>query len=118
MFTSSNADVQERDWDQLIFHYYVDLIAILDDLNYAGKYPSLNDIHDSIMKRGISSAIISICVVGMRKFQRIIGDIELDLFSGETTKDHECRVKMLSDPKCMPELQYRLDYFDGKGYFD
>lgn len=116
-FTSSSVNVQEKEWDQLLMYYYNELITLLDEYNYTDKYPTLTDLHVAIMKYGFCSALISLFVIGIRnsKNSDIIG---LEIFVGETIEDHRFRVKFLNDPECKPYLEYLLNYFYRKGYFD
>ncbi len=115
LYTSSNNDVTELDWDMLAQHYYDELRSTLTKLNYTKKLPSLMEFNAQMILRGMYGAYVGIiCEAG-----RMIEDVSDDganVFISDDAADY--RLKMLLNPKVVPKIIKLLTYFDRKGYYD
>lgn len=117
LFTSSNDDLCDRDWDILIQHYHAVLCDTLTKLNYCQRIPSLIDIHVQFLQRAISNAAQGILLLGLRK-EQIGSDESFAKFASDLDEHQAYRVEMLSNPLMKKNLDFLLSFFDRKGLFD
>lgn len=96
LFTSSANDIADYEIDILLQHYHTILHKTLIKLNFPLQIPSLIQIHNYFMKRGIIGVLYTILLLPMRFSQN-------DYFMDREMKDR---------------LVFLLDYFGRKGFLD
>ncbi|XP_070506302.1 uncharacterized protein [Chironomus tepperi] len=96
LFTSSAADIADYEIDVLLQHYHTTLHKTLIKLNFPRQIPSLIQIHNHFMKRGIIGVLYTILLLPMRFSQN-------DYFKDQEMKDR---------------LIFLLDYFGRKGFLN
>lgn len=115
LYTSSDNDISELDWDMLVQYYYDELRTMLKKLNYSKKILSLMEFNAQIIMRGMyASSIGIICEAG-----RIMENVGEDGAANFIVDDAaEYRLNMLLNPQVVPKIVKLLKYFDRKGYYD
>ncbi|KAG5684036.1 hypothetical protein PVAND_013289 [Polypedilum vanderplanki] len=96
LFTSASNEITDYQFDTLIQHYHSTLYKTLILLNYARPIPSLIQIHNHFMKRGIIGVLYAFLLLPMRFVQN-------DYFKDDDMKER---------------LNFLLDYFNRKGFFE
>lgn len=115
MYTSSNNDVSELDWDMLVQHYYNELRTTLRKFNYSKKVPSLMEFNAQIIMRGLYGAAVGVVCEAGRMLENVGDDGLANFVSDEAA---EYRLNMLLNPKVAPKIVKLLKYFDRKGYYE
>ena len=111
LYTSSDKALDENDWNQLIQHYYAELISVLKALKYNKTIPSLADLHDAIKKKSMWAALVGILCVGIRHLENV-GDDGIELFTRTGEKDRKYRLDMLMSPKCRKSIEFNMNNID------
>lgn len=116
ILTSSHEDLRERDWDQLLHYYHQHLVETFRQLNYTNALPTLTEILSQFLLKGISNMATALFATGARKFEAH----QMKDFTEMTGEGSpaELRFKMMSNPVAWKQLEFLIDYFDRKGYFD
>lgn len=117
LYTSSHADITDRDWDLLLQYYHNELRTTLTKLNYSMKIPSLTDIQVQFLTKGITMVPISLIVVAVRHFEEADENTN-SRFIGDTKEDAEYRYMMLANPNGQKDINFLLEYFDRKGMLE
>lgn len=117
LYTSSHADINDRDWDVLLQYYHNELRTTLLKLNYSLKIPSLTDIQVQFLTKGITMVPISLIVVAVRHFEQADENTN-SRFIGDTEEDAEYRYMMLANPNGQKDINFLLEYFDRKGMLE
>lgn len=92
--------------------------SVLEQINYPRKIPSLADIHTSLFRPGIYSALFGLFVIVLRHLKKVRGDGFLCWITFDDVEDKKYRIEVFSNPECEEALKYLVDYFYRKGYYD
>lgn len=117
LFTSSQEDVTDRDWDHLLQHYHVELKSMLLKLGYSKRIPTLTEIHSKFVQKAATMAPISLFVLGIRHFEGA-DETTNSKFVGDSEEDAEYRYNIMANPNVQKCFKFLLDYFDRKGFLD
>lgn len=115
LYTSSNSDIEESDFDMLAQYYYDELKSTLTKLNYSKNIPSLAEFNNQIILKGIYGAYIGvICEAG--RVMENVGEDGVSVYVNDDAA--ECRLNMLLNPIVQPKIVKLLKYFDRRGYYE
>lgn len=109
--------ITQADRERLIQFYYIELVKLLEKLNYPKKLPTLLDIQTVVFRFDLYNALVVLFVIGLRYMEESFDGGFMEL-TETTHKNDEKSAQMYSHPKCIKELKYLLDMFDRRGYFD
>lgn len=115
--SAQSKSISQADRERLIRFYYIELIRLLEKLKYPKELPTLIDIQTTVFRLDLYNVLIVLFVIGLRYVDESFdgGFMELtENARGGEEKTH----RMYSHPKCIEDLQYLLDVFDRRGYFD
>lgn len=115
--SSSQDDLQEAEWTELIQFYHTELVNLLKQMQYPGEIPSLIDIHTDMLQTGMCPVLSSLFNTSIRK-KRFDDDGIMDFIDTNNSQTDNGLVKVFMQPECEPRLQYLVKYFDRKDYFD
>lgn len=115
LYTSSNNEISELDWDMLVQYYYDELRTTLKKLNYSKKVPSLMEFNAQIIMRGMFAASVGIICEAGRILENVGDDGAAKFVTDEAA---EYRLNMLMNPKVVPKIVKYLKYFDRRGYYE
>lgn len=116
LYTSSNENMRDRDWDLLVQHYHSELATTLRKLNYSKKIPTLTDIHIDILQKGITCVGLMLMFPGARVLENTGEDVTDFIGEGEEIDDKNYAT--MANPKCRKTLEFLIDFIDRKGYID
>lgn len=117
LYSSSQEDLNDRDWDLLLLHYHTELSTTLRKLKYNSTIPSLIDLQMEALYKGASQALMGLVVVGVRQLEDVSDD-SVSHFMGNTDENRKYRINMLSSPKCRKSVEFLVDFFERKGFFE
>lgn len=122
LFTSSNENVREEDWKQLMHQYSDELSIMLERLDYIKDIPTIEEITDEFLRRSTCSCYMGLVSVGTRCWPPA-GDTDTDdsyaaIFFDATEKYDAIRLEQFSHHTIRKSLIFLLNYFDRNGYFD
>lgn len=117
LFTSSNENLTDIDWDYLLQHYHKELKSMLTKLNYSKHIPTLTDIHAQFIQKAASMAPMSLFVLGIRHFENA-DETTNSRFLGESEEDIEYRYNIVANPKGRKSFNFLLEYYDRKGLLE
>jgi thiamine kinase-like enzyme len=115
--TSCVEELQERDFDQLLQYYHVELVSSLQKLNYKKRIPTLTDLQIEILKKGMVGVIYSMFLVALLLVEDT-ANADLSNLLFDTEQALEFRKIMFQHPKYRRRMEYLLDYYDRKGYLE
>lgn len=118
LFSSSNKSICEREWDRLIKHYHKILSQNLIKLNYAKPIPTIADIHSSFLSCSLRTSFACLMLRAMCKFSAVHQGEGFSVFMGESEDDCNFRYEMFANPDFRTTLEYLIDFYDRKGFFD
>lgn len=115
--SSQSRSITQADRERLIQFYYLELIELLEKLEYPKIPPTLLDIQTVVFRFDLYSSLIVLFVIGLRYSAESFDGGFMEL-TENTQNSEEKSANMYSHPKCIADLQYLLDMFDRRGYFD
>ncbi len=117
LYGSTQSSITQADRERLIQFYYIELIKLLEKLNYAKKLPTLLDIQTVVYRFDLYNALIVLFVIGLRYMGESFDGGFMELTESARNSE-EKSTQMYSHPKCIEQVKYLLDMFDRRGYFD
>lgn len=116
-YTSSHAELREKDWSDLTEFYYTELASMLTKLKYPETIPTLEEIQLQRRNRGFASLPMSFVSLALRNMEPY-DDMAITKLIRNEDEDKQFRLKLLSNPKIRNNLEYLVRYFDSYGYFN
>lgn len=86
-------------------------------LHFPGTIPTLYDTQLTFFRVDVYSALIALFIVGLRYVNKFHDGGFIDIANDENESGKETD-KLYTHPDCIQQLQYLLDIFDRRGYFD
>lgn len=116
LYSSQNEAVKDRDFDILVQHYHNELSTTLKKLNYPTRIPTLTDIQIEVLEKTACFTGKTLMCPGARCLENTGQDVTT--FFGDNLDVAEQNYRMMANPKCRKIIEFFLDFFDRKGYFD
>lgn len=116
-FSSSNVQITEVQWEDLLQFYHRELTQCLHTLGFVGRKPRLTDLHEEMLKKGVFGAVLGMFVLAVRNLKDAEG-ADMLRFLSDKPEDREYRMEVMLKPECRPGLEFLLRYCDRKGFFD
>lgn len=116
-FSSSNEQITEVYWEELLQFYHHELTQCLRKLGFAGRQPRLLELHQELLTRGIFGAILGMFVLAVRNLKDAEG-ADMLRFLSDKPEDREYRKELMLKPECRKGLEFLLRYCDRKGILD
>lgn len=118
LFSSSNFNVIEADWDELIKHYHTELSKVLKAINYPKNIPSLAVIREQVLKSGLYSALVGVLITGLRYTNASeFNEHLIALYMNNSEENQPKRQKMFADPECVERIKYLFQYYERNNFF-
>lgn len=117
LFSSSNDQITEVQWEELLQFYHHELIECLQKLGFAGRKPRLTELHMEMLTKGIFGAVLGMFVLAVRNLKDAEG-ADMMRFLSDKPEDREYRMKVMLKPECRRGLEFLLKYCDRKGFLD
>ncbi|XP_055605523.1 uncharacterized protein LOC129753702 [Uranotaenia lowii] len=100
-----------------IREYYDELVETLQELNYYGKFPSLQDIHVEITRTGYHCVNAVFCLLPLAMMEDS-ENAAMDVFLRDNEAGESFRWQIFTNPRLEPILKKDLVRFHLLGYFD
>lgn len=115
--SSSSGELRANDWNELVEHYWRQLMATMTQLGTEARCPSLRQLQTERMKRMHHSISIGLFSLATRNMENVT-DADVDLLFGDADENHQQRMRILMEPNIRSTLEYLLLFYDENGYFD
>lgn len=117
LYSSSHVTLRDHDYDRLVQLYHQALSSALSKLKYPKAIPTLTDIQVQLLRHGIVNATMALFALTLRSYDKL-AEMDLSIIMGDKESDKEFRNNMAMNVKDNEGLQFLLNYFDRRGYFD
>lgn len=116
LYSTYHDSITQDDRERLIQFYHSELSELLQKMDYPKKIPSLLDIHSVAFRMDLYNSIIILLIIGLRYVGISYegGFIEMS----ENMGRDDNTTGMYTQPECRVKLQYLLEMFNRRGYFD
>ncbi|XP_037024113.1 uncharacterized protein LOC119066001 [Bradysia coprophila] len=115
--SSQSQSIGQADRERLIRFYHTELIKVLEKLQYPKTLPTLIDIQTLVFRFDLYNVLIVLFVIGLRYTDESFDGGFMELSENAQNTNGKA-TQLYSHPKCIEELQYILEMFDRRGYFD
>lgn len=117
LFSSSNEEITEVHWEEMLQFYHHELIECLEKLGFAGRKPRLTELHQELLTKGTFGVVLGIFVLAVRNLKDAEG-ADMLRFLSDKPEDREYRKEVMLKPECRRGLEFLLRYCDRKGFLD
>lgn len=117
-YMSSSDKLRSDDWDELLQYYHSELITTLKKLNYSDRLPTLTELQVQLTQRGIGNVAIGMFEFAERFYEGPLNNGLFETITKDPKESIRRRFEIIKSASNSDELQYMLNYFDRRGYFD
>lgn len=117
IFSASNENVREQQWNQLLEYYQQVVADVLKKLCYPGKIPTIEIIRNQFFSRGIYPALTGFFRLNERvrgPSPPAVNTLEF-ILKAKSESEIEKLAKLMSEPAAANISRYELEYFYRNG---
>uniref|UniRef100_A0A1I8NAH6 CHK kinase-like domain-containing protein n=1 Tax=Musca domestica TaxID=7370 RepID=A0A1I8NAH6_MUSDO len=117
ILSSTQVDLKVNHFDELIHHYYENLIENLKLLDYSKPLPNLRDIHGSLIRYGLWGVVTTCCIMSA-----VLCDptevANIENFVGDSEESEKFKEMLYSNERYMKHLEVLLPWLYRRGAFE